>query len=48
MQQESLLINLSSKFEEQNALLEFKENEIKELELKLMRFDALSSRNKSH
>ena len=45
--QTMLLTQLSLKYKEQNSLLKFKEDEIKELEVKLMRYDALSARNGS-
>ena len=45
--QTQLLTQLSVKFKEQNNLLKFKEAEVQELELKLIKYDALSAKNAS-
>ena len=47
LQQEKLLLTLSRRFEELNALLKFKENEIMDLEVKLMRYEAFASKSRS-
>ena len=47
MDSDRLLKQLTKKFREQNLLLQYKENEIKELEVKLMRVNAFSSGRRS-